>query len=221
MVNLPASTAFNRRIPKQKFYDELQVSNKVMRLFTDQVVTIHWTHKLAPETLNVDAGKTVMEIQVIEIKLKDANISEDLLTLIDREIPYHLVFVIRYQDHGQLWIAYKDDAKNREGKFKVTQYYKTEWLPYDELNLRLEGPNLDQIYEGFLLQIAGDNLHKQEEEDLESAIKRAQEIEKLQKAIDKLRNKIPREKQFNQQVKLNGELRKLELELEMLEKWRA
>lgn len=221
MLHLPASTAFNRRIPKQKFYDELQVSNKVVRLFTDQVDTIHWTHKLAPETLNVDAGKTVMEIQVIEIKLKDANISEDLLTLIDREIPYHLVFVIRYQDHGQLWIAYKDDAKNREGKFRVTQYYKTDWLPYNELSLRLEGLNLDQIYEGFLLQIAGDTLQKQEEEDLESAIKRTQEMEKLQKAIEKLKNKIPREKQFNQQVKLNGELRKLELELEMLEKWRA
>jgi len=221
MVNLPASTAFNRRIPKQKLYDELRVSSKIVRLFTDQVDTIHWTHKLAPDTLNVDAGKSVMEIQVIEIKLKNVDVSEALLTLIDKEIPYHLVFVIRYQDHGQLWIAYKDDAKNREGKFKVIQYYKTDWLPYDQLSLRLEGLNLDQIYEGFLLQIAGDNLQKQEEEDLESAINRTQEIEKLQKAIERLKNKIPREKQFNQQVKLNGKLRKLELELEMLEKWRA
>ena len=217
MVNLPANTVFNRRIPKQKFYDELQVPNKIFRLFTDQVDTIHWTHKLAPDTLNVDAGNSVTEIQVIEIKLKDATISEELLSLIDREIPYHLVFVIRYQDYGQLRIAYKDDARNRDGKFKVNQYYKSDWLPYHELSLRLEGLNLDQIYEGFLLQIAGDNLHKQEEEDLESAIKRSQEIEKLQKAMERLQKRIPKEKQFNQQVKLNGELRKLELRLEMLE----
>lgn len=221
MVNLPANTVVNRRIPKQKFYDELQVSSKITKLFTEQVETIYWTHKLAQDTLNMDAGSDVLEIQVIEIKLKDAEISEDLLTLIDREIPYHLVFVVRYRDFGQLWIAYKDDAKNREGKFKVNHYYKTGWLPYNELDLRLEGLNLDQIYEGFLLQIAGDSLVKENEEDLEIAIERSQDIERIKKAIERLQDKIKKERQFNRQVKLMGELRKLKLELEMLEKRRV
>lgn len=221
MLKLPASTAFNKKIPKQKFYTNLQPSSKVVRLFTNQIDTIHWTNKLAPDTLNVEAGTNVTEIQIIEINLKSEGLDEELITLIDREIPYHLVFAVRYQGYGQLWIAYKEDAKNREGKFKVNRYYKTEWLPFEELNLKLEGLNLDQIYEGFLLQIAGGELTKVEEEDLKTAIDRSNEVEKLNKAIIRLENKIHREKQYNQQVKLMGDLRKLKLELESLEKRRA
>jgi len=221
MLSLPASTAFKKKIPKQKFYTHLQASSKVVKLFTDQIDTIHWTNKLAPDTLNVDAGTNVTEIQIIEINLKGENLDEELITLIDREIPYHLVFVIRYQGYGQLWIAYKEDAKNREGKFKVNRYYKTEWLTDEELALRLEGLNLDQIYEGFLIQIAGSELTKDEEEDLKTAIDRSSEVEKLKTAIIRLENKIHREKQYNQQVKLMGELRKLKLELELLAKRRV
>lgn len=221
MIKLPASTAFNKKIPKQKFYSNLKVSNKVVKLFTDQIDTIHWTNKLAPDTLNVDGGTNVAEIQFIEINLKRKSLDKELITLIDQEIPYHIVFVVRYLGHGQLWIAYKKDAKNSGGKFKVNRYYKTEWLPFEKLTLKFEGLNLDQIYEGFLLQIAGGELTKYEEEDLKTAIDRSNEVEKLKKAIVRLEKKIHREKQYNQQVKMMGELHKLKLELELLEERRA
>ena len=37
MLNLPSTTAFGRRIPKQKFYDNIDVSPEVKRLFIDQI----------------------------------------------------------------------------------------------------------------------------------------------------------------------------------------
>lgn len=221
MLKLPASTIFDRRIPKQKFYTNLPVSSKVVRLFTDQIDSIHWTHKLAPDTINVDAGSNVAEIQILQIRLKTESLDENVITLIDREIPYHLVFVVCYQDYGQLWIAHKEEAKNREDKFKVNRYYKTEWMPLDELSLRIEGINLDQIYESLILQIAGNELEKYEEEDLKAAIDRSEETDRLKKAIARLETRIVREKQYNRQVKLNGELRKLKEELRRLEKRRA
>ena len=101
MLNLPASTIFNRRIPKQKFYTNLPVSSKVVRLFTDQIDSIYWAHKLAPDTINVESGTSVLEIQILQIRLKTESLDESVITLIDREIPYHLVFVVCYQDHGQ------------------------------------------------------------------------------------------------------------------------
>ena len=42
--------------------------------------------------------------------------------------------------------------------FKVNGYYCTEWLREDELPLKLEGLNLDSVYENFVRQIAGDKL---------------------------------------------------------------
>lgn len=219
MLNLPSSTVFNRRIPKQKFYENLKPSNKIVGLFTDQIDTIHWAYKLAPDTLNIEAGADTAEIQVMEIRLKTENLDEGLIALIDREIPYHLVFLVRYQDYAQLWIAYKEDAKNREGKFKVHRYYKTDWVPQEKLTLKLEGLNLDQIYESFLRQIAGDNLlkHDNESEDLRVTIERSNQADRLKKAIAKLESKIEKEKQYNRQVELMGELRKLRLELIILE----
>lgn len=89
----------------------------------------------------------------------------------------------------------------------------------EELSLKIEGINLDQIYESFLKQIAGENLLKydDESEDLRLTIERSNQADKLRKAIAKLESKIAKEKQYNRQVKFMGELRKLKQELIILE----
>ena len=42
MLNLPSSTEFGRRVPRQKFYEHLDVSPEVKRLFIDQIKLITW-----------------------------------------------------------------------------------------------------------------------------------------------------------------------------------
>ena len=42
MLNLPASTAFYRRIPKQKFYEELPLTPALRRVFVEQINAIWW-----------------------------------------------------------------------------------------------------------------------------------------------------------------------------------
>ncbi len=37
MLNLSNSTEFNKRIPKQKFYDNLSVTPALKKAFTDQI----------------------------------------------------------------------------------------------------------------------------------------------------------------------------------------
>ncbi len=94
-------------------------------------------------------------------------------------------------------------------------------MPLEKLSLKLEGINLDQIYESFILQIAGSELEKYEEEDLKAAIDRSEATQRLKKAIARLEKQIIREKQYNRQVRLRGELRRLQEELSMLERRRA
>lgn len=45
MLGLPKSTEFNKRIPKQKFYDNLTVSPTLKRSFVDQIRMIYWANK--------------------------------------------------------------------------------------------------------------------------------------------------------------------------------
>ena len=41
MLGLPKSTEFNRRIPKQKFYENLSVTPVLKHIFIDQIKVIY------------------------------------------------------------------------------------------------------------------------------------------------------------------------------------
>ena len=62
MLGLPVTTEFNKRVPKQKFYENLTVSPVLKRAFVEQIKLIYWRNKLAPTTLNISAGEQVTEL---------------------------------------------------------------------------------------------------------------------------------------------------------------
>ena len=90
MLGFPASTEFGKRIPKQKFYENLDVSPALRRVFVDQIRLVYWRNKLAASTLNIAAGEAVTEIEVFEVRLNDPQLDEAVLKQIDKEIPYHM-----------------------------------------------------------------------------------------------------------------------------------
>ena len=65
-------------------------------MFVEQIKLIHWRNKLAETTLNIAPGQAVTEIEVIEIKLTQPQLDEAVLRQIDKEIPYHILFVLSY-----------------------------------------------------------------------------------------------------------------------------
>jgi hypothetical protein len=214
MLNFPKSTVFNKRIPKQKFYEKLSVSSHLEQQFVKEIDSIYWKNKLSPETLNTSVGAHVTEIEIFELTLKEQNISKTIIETIDREIPYHLVFVLRFMDLAQIWISYKENSKNREDKFKVDSYYRTDWVKYEDLSLEIEGLDLDKMYENFMLQVSNGKLRLENGSDIKEAVSKAKEQEKLEVYIKNLEIKIKNEKQFNRQIKLMSELRKAKIKLE-------
>lgn len=45
MLGFPQTTEFNKRIPKQKFYENMEVSPALKRVFVEQIKLIHWRNK--------------------------------------------------------------------------------------------------------------------------------------------------------------------------------
>ena len=216
MQNLPESTQFNRRIPKQKFYDNLSVTPALKRAFVEQIKIIYWKNKIAASTLNLAAGETVTEIEIFEIRLNTPNLDEAVLRLIDKEIPYYIIYLLEHDGKYQAWTAYKEEAASGSSAFKVGAYYHTDWLTEPELPLKIEGLSLDAVYENFVRQIAGDVLHGESGESLKESVERENKRQKLQKQIAVLQTKVRKEKQLNKQVQLNTELKRLKKELEVL-----
>ena len=200
MIGLPKSTEFNRRIPKQKFYENLTVSPALKRYFVDQIKVIYWRNKIAATTMNLAAGASVTEIEVFEVRLATPQLDVSVLKQIDREIPYHILFLLEYEGKYQAWTAYKESAASGSNAFKVGTYYHTDWLLESDLSLKVDGLNLDRVYENFVRQIAGDVLQAKSQESLKDSVERDNRRQELQKQIVALQQKIRKEKQFNKQV---------------------
>lgn len=208
MLNLPASTAFNRRIPKQKFYEELPLTPALRRVFVEQIHAIWWRSKIAPATANLAPGRAVTELEVFELQLARPSLDEGVLRVIDRRIPYPIVYLLTCDGQCQAWIGYQPTG---QGGARI--YYRTAWQPQEDLNLELRGLDTDAAYENFVRQIAGGVLDAPATEPLQQSIARDQRRRALEKQIAALQNKIRREKQLNRQVELNGKLKKLRKEL--------
>ena len=216
MLGLPKSTEFNKRIPKQKFYENLSVTPAMKRVFIDQIKVIYWRNKIATTTMNLATGDTVTEVEVFEIRLTVPQLDISVLRQIDKEIPYHIVFLLEYDGKYQAWTAYKETAASGNNAFKVGTYYHSEWLPESDLPLKVDGLNIDKVYENFVRQIAGDALQADSAESLKEAVERDTRRQELKKQIKALQAKIRKEKQLNKQVLLNYEMKKLKNELEIL-----
>ena len=216
MLGLPKSTEFNKRIPKQKFYENLSVTPALKRVFIDQIKVIYWRNKVAATTMNLAAGDIVTEVEVFEVKLATPQLDISVLRQIDKEIPYHIVFLLEYDGKYQAWTAYKEAAASGNNAFKVGTYYHTEWLPESEIPLKVDGLSIDKVYENFVRQIAGDALQGESAESLKESVERDARRQKLQKQITALQAKVRKEKQLNKQVQLNADLKRMRKELEEL-----
>ena len=93
-------------------------------------------------------------------------------------------------------------------------FYNTAWLLQTELTLQFAGLNLDAMYDNLVRQIAAGRLDGTRE--VAEAVELDKQRQKLERGIATLEKKILCEKQFNRQVELNGELKRLRTALEGL-----
>lgn len=202
MLGLPRSTQVNRRVAKEKLYQNAAFAPQTREMIKDQIDSVFWRNKLADSTMAISAGETVAEIQIFEIQLRQRELDKRVLPAIAKAIPYKILFILVFGDEAQLWIE-------ASGTF-----YNADWQPLGGFTLKFEGLNLDAVYENLARQISGGRLGT--DGDIEEAVDRDKKRQKLERDIVTLEKKLLREKQFNKQVELNGELKRLCAKLERM-----
>lgn len=211
----PKSTEFNKRIPKTKFYEHLEIGKNIKDSFVQDIDSIIWANKIAPSTVNIAAGEKVTEIQVFRIILKQSDFNKDVLKTIDEQIPYHILFIICYRDKEQAWIGYKEQSGSESRAFKVDSYYHSAWQEPEEMELAIEGLNMDAVYESFVKQISASTAPIQWDDDLSAKENTAkiEERKKLQKQIEKLERQLRKETQPRKKFELYQNLQKLRMQI--------
>ena len=211
----PKTTEFNREILKAKFYEKLELNKQIKDSFVQDVEMIIWANKIDPSTANIAAGETVSELQVFRIILKQQDFNTDVLKVIDEQIPYHILFLVTYKDKVQAWIGYKEESNKENRSFKVDSYYHTDWQKPKDLELVIEGLDMDAVYENFVKQISASTAPIQWNDDLSVKENTAiiEEQKKLNKQIEKLERQLRKETQPRKKYELHQKLLKLKKEM--------
>ena len=210
MINLPSSTFVGKVVPKEKFYSKCAVNTATKNLFVKYLEQIVWQNKLTAQTMAAEKGLLVNEIDVFEVKMKSFDCPRKLFEFIDQNLHHHNVFVLTYDDKAKLFVNFKEKEKDES----FLEAFETPWKPADEPVFNLFGSNMDEIYESIVRSAAPDNViaseAKQSRPSLKDYIIQNKQNAKIKALIEKLEKKLANERQFNRQVEIRAEIKRLE-----------
>lgn len=205
MIEFPAATAVHRRLPKEAFYKHLPLTKILKEKFVSDVDRIVVENSFTKENLNLASDAEIKEIMLLSIPLKNQEFDGKVIEAIARQNPHKLVFLLSFEDQQQLAIYHN-------------KLYRTLWMAHDEIELKLQGYSLDEIWDSFIEQIALYEERAEEIADLsiEDRLEIQDQILKLEKQIDKTENTMWKEQQPKKKFELHTRLREYQKKLEDL-----
>lgn len=205
MIGFPAATAVHRRLPKEAFYKHLPLTKILKEKFVSDVDRIVVENSFTKENLNLASDAEIKEIMLLSISLKNQEFDGKVIEAIARQNPHKLVFLLSFEDQQQLAIYHN-------------KLYRTLWMAHDEIELKLQGYSLDEIWDSFIEQIALYEERAEEIADLsiEDSLEIQDQILKLEKQIDKTENTMWKEQQPKKKFELHTRLREYQKKLEDL-----
>lgn len=205
MIEFPAATAVHRRLPKEAFYKHLPLTKILKEKFVSDVDRIVVENSFTKENMNLASDAEIKEIMLLSISLKNQEFDGKVIEAIARQNPHKLVFLLSFEDQQQLAIYHN-------------KLYRTLWMAHDEIELKLQGYSLDEIWDSFIEQIALYEERAEEIADLsiEDRLEIQDQILKLEKQIDKTENTMWKEQQPKKKFELHTRLREYQKKLEDL-----
>ena len=199
MIELPRACVVDRFIPKKTFYEKVNISSSIKEEFIEKLSKIYWKYKISEDTINISKTEDVEEIEVFELELKEKYNCKNVIRTITKNIPYPILFYIKYENDFQYAIKYSDEV------------FFSEWN--NEITFTFNGLNMKMIYDNIVKKIT--NIDKSIN-DLDSEIQKQNSISNLEKEVSKLESKIRSEKQFNIKVQYNEQITELKKKIEEL-----
>lgn len=203
MLGLAETTKIRRIIPKKLIFEKFQKEFKGNRKdsFNEDIARITITNEVSPYSLNIEEGKEVKNIFVLRLDLKKENINPANISILSKFFEQNILFLMAYEQQGKLAIY--------EGKL-----FEKEYQVIDDIRIKIEGLNLDTIWENLVLSISGYEI--EEDRNLHEQIEIEEQKKKLLKEIKRLDKQARRESQPKKSFEMYKKIKKLEKELEEL-----
>ncbi|MGP5032990.1 DUF4391 domain-containing protein [Glutamicibacter arilaitensis] len=207
----PENAAVGTRIPKERFCSQGSVPAGTKNKFVSEIARITWTHKLSVDTVNVPGLDDLAEIDVFRIDTKDGELSDSVLTAIDKAIPRPIIFEVTRptaklgSGNGVIRMA----AAHKQlvsGSPKLSRYYSTGWMSLTQKRSALPTAiNLQVLYAALIDPLTPVEI--QPGESMSEVAERFEAIRRLDREIAALERKIRTERQFNRKVEFRRQLK--------------
>lgn len=203
MIDFPEATRVHRRMPKEAFYKRLPLTMAIKDKFVSDVDRIFVENSLTAENLNLSQESEVKEILLLSISLKKQEFDGKVVEAIARQNPHNLVFLLSYEDMRQLALYH-------------SKLYRSPWVLETELTLAANGFSLEEIWNGFIEQIALVEARTESAEHMtiDERLALQERIVKLEKQIEKTEAAAWKEtqpkKRFDQYLRLQKYKQELE-----------
>lgn len=215
LYDWPGQAFFGQAVPKSKFYEHGSVSTALKKRFVDEVEEVRWAYKLSPETLRMQSGDQVPEIQVFAVRARTEELSEAVLAAIDKAVPYPIVFEVSDAPQPTSYktvMAYKQTGRTT---MTLSPYFHGDWVSEDAPRSPLPSAlDLAQLYQELLSPLTP--LQPRRSESMSELAERIEAVKKLERRITRVRAQMGREKQLNKQMEVRRELLELEAEHQSL-----
>ena len=206
MIQLPSATAVNRIIPKDAFCKRLTLSRELKNKFVSEIKHISVLNVINNKTMNLDdKEKDQEEILLLAIDLKELDIDYQIIENVARQNKHKLVFLLRFENQGQLAIYY-------------SKIYKTVWESLNDLHFGVNGFTLEEVWNSFIEQVALQNepVTLADTYSIDDRLKRQETIKRLEKEIAKIESLARAEKQPKKRFDLYSYTQELKRKLEVL-----
>ena len=155
------------------------------------------------ENLRLGRESDVKEILLVSISLKKKEFDGKVAEAIARQNPHKLVFLLMYDSERQLALFHG-------------RLYRSAWMPESETSLAAKGFSLEEIWEGFIVQIAlcGERAETNGSLTIDQRLALQEKVWKLEKLIQKTEASAWKEtqpkKRFGLYQKVQEDKRELE-----------
>ena len=205
MIDFPEATRVHRRMPKEAFYKRLTLTTALKEKFVSDVDRIFIENSLTMDSLRLTKESDVKEILLLTVSLKKKEFDGKVIEAIARQNPHNLVFLLIYEDEQQLALFH-------------SKLYRSPWMQSNDLTLSANGFSLEEIWNGFIEQIA---LYEERSESVDNLsidqrIALQEKILKLEKDIQKTESAVWKEQQPKKRFELYAKLQNLKKELQSL-----
>lgn len=204
MLGLPKSTETKKQLPKTAIYAKFNMNTVAQKKFDADISRITIVGEISPVTTNIEKGENISSIFILLVSLKHKEFEDKTIAQISKLINQNMLLVLECDGESKLAIYHN----------KLIQ---SDWQQTETCSIKLEGLNLDVVWENIVKGIAFGNEELEisnEQCSLDEQLAQQEKRQKLQKEIARLEKQAKKEKQPKKKFEIVQKINKLKRELE-------